>query len=313
MKTLKKISPISFLIFILIFPITSEAQLLNRIKRAAERGVSNAVEKKVESEAEKIAMRQIEKALLNLYGEDFANQSGMDFSKIMSGINADVETDEAYDFSGYAVMEIKSKDEKGKAADPMEIKSFLSDDPTITAMEMQGTDNGNSEGKMVMIYDFDRNASIILMDNEGEKTRMAYGFDFAKMSGAIPMEEMEESQDTPDYSFEKTGNTKTINGYSCEEYLMESDDATVRYWITEKPIQGNVSMWGQNNPWVNARMKNQNASNHLDLPEGNILEMFMESKTDESTAEILVKEINPNEGARFVMADYPSVFDGAKK
>ncbi len=314
MKGMQKIPAILFLIFIFIFPFGAEAQLVNRIKRAAERGVANAVEKKVETEAQKLAMRQLEKMFQNLYGDDFENQAGVDFSKIMSGINANVETADNYDFSGYALMEMKSTDEKGKSTDPMDIRSFFSDNASILAMEMLGNENkGKEDGKMIMIYDFDRNASVILMENDGEKSRMAYGFDFEKMSEGIKTEETEDMEENPDFKIEKTGNTKTINGYTCEEYRMDNEDATVHYWITDNPINENISIWGQNNPMINAKMKNQNHAYYQNLPKGNILEMFFESKKDKSSAEILVKEINDNETVSFVMADYQNVFQGAEK
>lgn len=315
---MKTIFNILFVCLLLIGPFSAQAQLLNRIKQAAEKGVSNAVEKKVESESEKIAMRQMEKALQNVYGEDFANSSGMDFGKIMSGISADVETADAYDFSGFSIMEMKSKDEKGKESDPVILKSFFSADASIMAMEFEADQKKKkSDGKMIMIYDLERNATIILMDNEGEKSSMAYGFDFAKMAEGINaeginMEAIERDSDEIDYSFTKTGKTKTINGYFCEEYLVDNEDANMHYWITEKPITGSASIWGQNNPFVNAKMKNQQA-HYQNVPSGNILEMLFESKKDKSSAEILVKEINDNAIISFSMAEYPNALKGMGK
>ena len=46
----------------------------------------------------------------------------------------------------------------------------------------------------------------------------------------------EESDDEGDFSYEsfKTGNTKTLLGYQCEEYLIKEEGSEVRVWSSEK-------------------------------------------------------------------------------
>src|SRR5690606_15494917 len=111
-----------------VFPFITEAQLLNRIKRAAEQGVINAVEKRVEKEVENATQRQLEKALGEIYGPSSEDPSGTyDLSKIMKGINMNATTENSYSFTGVAEMEITGTDEKGKAIDPMIMKTFLNE------------------------------------------------------------------------------------------------------------------------------------------------------------------------------------------
>ncbi|EOZ95568.1 hypothetical protein A33Q_2930 [Indibacter alkaliphilus LW1] len=281
---------------------------MNRLRNAAERGVSRAIEKTVENEAEKLAQRQLQKAFAGLYGED--GMPGVDWDKVLSGISSDVEVADQYDFTGYTVLEITGKDSKGKDMDPMKMKAFLSEDVQVMGMEVD-MDQGKKkkeDGTAIMIYDFSRNASIILMESEGEKQRMAYGIDLVKISEGIEVDE--EDMPEEDFTFTKTGNTKTINGYACEEFVMDSEDAKASYWITQQPIKGNNTFWGNENPFLTSKMKSKNQSYFSDLPKGNLMEMYYESKVDKSIVDMKVIEINDNQKQVFKMSDYPSVFAG---
>lgn len=306
---MKKLCKLLLVIF-LVNPFFADAQIMNRLKRAAERGVTRAVEKTVENEAEKLAKRQLQKAFEGLYGED--GMPGMDWDKVLSGISSDVEVADQYSFTGYTILEITGKDDKGKDIEPMTMKAFLTEDVQVMGMEVdmdQGKKN-KKDGAAVMIYDFSRNASIILMENEGEKQRMAYGIDLVKMSEGLEVEEDPENTETGDYTFNKTGKTKTINGYSCEEYVYDSEEGTGAYWITKEPIQGKNTFWGSDNPFLTSKMKNNNSSYFKDMPQGNLMEMNYESKIDKSIVDMKVIEINDSQKQVFNMSDYPSVFAG---
>ena len=99
----------------LLTSFSANAQFINKIKNAAERGVSRAIEKKVESEMEKMARRKLDKMFKDVYGTDDPSTIPMvDYEKMMSSIYNDIEVDESYEFEGFAVLEITGIDEKGK-------------------------------------------------------------------------------------------------------------------------------------------------------------------------------------------------------
>ncbi len=297
----------SFLfIFLMLCGMQAEAQILRKLKDAAERGVSRAVEKRVESEMEKVAQRQLEKVFGQIYGPE--GIPGVNWEKVLSGITADVPVADAYHFTGYSLMEMTGQDEKGENIAPTQVKALFSDSEFVIGMEIELIEKGVKEGTSLIIYDLERNASIILFENEGEKTRIAYGIDLEKMAEGIEVETDEEDISDLDYSWQKTGRTKNILGYTCEEYIGEDEESKAAYWITEKPIQGNSSFWGENNPYLNARMKNENKDYFKNMPQGNLLEMIFESKTDKSIMQMSVIEINDSAAQTFLMEDYPSAF-----
>lgn len=297
-------------LFLITIPFQAHSQILKKLKEAATRGVTNAVEKKVESEAEKLAQRQLEQVFSGIYGQE--GLPGMDMGKILEGISADVPVADSYQFSGYTVMEFTGQDENGKIQDPTKIKSFFSVEQSTLGMEIENKDKKQNESDPIIIYDLERNASIILFESEGQKTRMAYGLDLNKIAEGVEVDEAEmESEEIP--QFRKTNRTKTILGHLCEEYEAEDEDGKASYWFTEKPIQSKSIFWGESNPFLSARMKNQPTINFKDMPQGNLMEMHYTSLKDKSEMTMTILEINENYPQTFTMADYQNAFAGMQE
>jgi hypothetical protein len=296
----------------LLTSLSTNAQFINKIKNAAERGVSRAIEKKVESEMEKMARRKLDKMFKDVYGtDDPSTIPNVDFEKMMSSIYNDIEVDESYEFQGFAVLEITGIDEKGKQNEPVLLTSFYSENPKITGMKFTDPEK-QEDGTYVLIYDFNRNAGITLLENEGEKMRMTFEYDYAAMSETEISEDAEVLDKAEDVSFKKTGNFKTILGKDCEEYLIETDENITHYWVTKTPITGNTPFWSQNNPFLTARMKDQNPDLFNNLPTGNMMEAHVESKVDKSKIDMVIIELQENTKETFQMADYPSITKSMK-
>ena len=305
----------TFLFFsALVFLLTSfsvNAQFINRIKNAAERGVSRAIERKVESEMEKIARRKLDKMFKDVYGTDDPNSvPGVDIEKMMSSIYNDIEVDESYGFEGFAILEITGSDEKGKQNEPIHLTSFYSKDPKITAMKFTDPEK-KEDGTYVLIYDFNRNVGITLLENEGEKMRMTFAYDYAAMSlsdSAVGVS----GDEAEDVTFKKTGNSKIISGHECEEYLIETTENINHYWVTKTSITGQTPFWSQNNPFLTARMKDQNTDLFSNLPTGNMMEAHIISKVDQSKVDMVTIELEENSKQLFLMAEYPSMAKSMK-
>ncbi|SEJ46405.1 protein of unknown function [Cyclobacterium xiamenense] len=316
---MKFLFSISLFLMLSLIGLDAQAQLLKRLKNAASEGVTRAVERTVEKEVAKATQRQLEKAFSNLYGDMGEVEGGTpgetyDYSKIMSSINMDVETESAYDFSGVAVMEIQSTDEKGKADDPIVFNSLLSENPDYFGMEYIESGNKKSSEKSVIIMDHKNKATVMLMENDEEKSSMAFSIDWGGMMEAVESDPGAESEsfDASDITFEKTGNTKDILGYTCEEYRVVSEDTEGNYWISQDPIAGLESFWSKNSPFVTKKMKEENQEYFNNLPKGNILEMDFASKEDQSRSQMKMIEIDTNRANHFELADYPNVMKGAK-
>jgi len=88
------------------------------------------------------------------------------------------------------------------------------------------------DGDMLMVNDKDK--SIIVMNLKGFMTHMA---DKAK-----DMKDNKPSKDTADIkkNFRKTGNTKTISGYTAEEYEIKHDKDIINAWYLKADFDANL-------------------------------------------------------------------------
>lgn len=80
-----------------------------------------------------------------------------------------------------------------------------------------------------IIIDSENEAMVMLMEPEGEKT----GFAMAVNPDAIDNLASESYDDKPAEEL-KTGKTKTILGYTCQEYLIREGTSVIRIWSSEK-------------------------------------------------------------------------------
>ncbi|WP_075352316.1 DUF4412 domain-containing protein [Algoriphagus marinus] len=303
-----KIIGIKILLFSTLFGLstTSEAQFIKKLKQAASQGMENAIEQKVEEEAQKMMARQLEKQLAGLYGEDAQGAPvNFDMNKILAGIGEEVPTADSYEFTGFVTMELETKDEKGKSMDPITMKSFLGQNSEYTGMEISDPKNPNTI--TIMIFDMENKASILLMENEETKNSFAYKLDFDDV-----LDETSVSVEESNFKIEKTGNTKDILGYTCDEYFVKSEDGQGTYWITEDLINGSNSFWSSNSPFASSKMQEKYADHFANMPKGNFMEMDFTS-TDGSEVMMKVIDIQASQPKTFKMSDYPNMMQSMKQ
>jgi len=265
----------------------SQAQLLKKIQNAAAQGVENAATKRTSEASE----RKTNDAIDSMFG----------------GMMKAAPTEAEYSFSGYMVMEVTSTDKKGKSEDPTRIQYLLSENPEIMGMALN--DPKKTELSTVSIMDSKNQAMVMLMENDGEKSSFAIKLDYDKIQGMVD-EEMEEQTGNPNYKITKTGNKKTILGYSCEEYEVTSEDGEGIYWITEKPIDGLSLFTPQSNPMVSNKSIDKYNSMFSNAPKGSFMEMNFASK-DGSITDMKVIEIETKRPRKYKMADFPNPMTAA--
>ncbi len=294
----------------IIFSTPAEAQFIKKLKQAASQGMENAIEQKVEEEAEKMMRKEIENQLARMYGEN--GQSGpieFDMDKILESLGEEIPTESSYDFLGFVDLELISTDENGKAQEPIYLKSFLGESTSYTGMAMP--DPNNPSASNYMIFDTNNKASILLMENEGTKSSFAYKLDFdqiANDSSGIGELDYKAS----DFSITKTGNTKDLLGYTCDEYHVKSSDGEGNYWITEKMIEGTNSFWSTNSPFATQKMQESYADIFTHMPKGNFMEMDFTS-SDGSNIKMKVTDIQASQPKSFLMSEYPNMMQSMKQ
>lgn len=267
----------------------SQAQLLKKIQNAAAQGVENAATKKTRESTEKATTNAIE----GMFG----------------GMMQPAPTESDYSFTGYSVMEVTTTDKKGKSEDPMKIQYLLSSNTEF--MGMSFVDPKQPNASTVTILDTKNQAMVILLDDKGKKSSMAMKMDYDKMQEMVD-EESEEQLDTQDYTITKTGNSKSILGYTCEEYVVTTEDGTGNYWITEKPIDGFSMFSPQSNPMISTKTMDRYTSMFSNAPKGTFMEMIFTDK-DGTVTDMKVVELETNSPRKFQISDYPNMMAGAGK
>ncbi|MCF8378836.1 MAG: DUF4412 domain-containing protein [Bacteroidales bacterium] len=324
-----------------LFQIQAQAgnYLMNKAKQASQRAGQKSDEK-VTKEMNKEVDKGVEKVFNNLFGDekkeanpgtensdsnaDSVNSTNNQSStppkgsgsssddaranamlKAM-GINmAPVNVNETYDYSGNILMNVQSWDDKGKTEGIVEYKSFITKDNSGFAMEFK---EENKE-KAVMIFDYKNEKMIILSDDGETKSGMVteYAGMAEKMTEAVEnADENSETDEVTDYSeyregMKKTGKSKTIAGYKCDEYIYEDEETNVQMWMTDQ-LPADL--------WANMFSANVMSGNAMGFYGGFVMEMDQQDKNSQDRVYMLVKEVNENQSATLSTKGYQLISIG---
>ncbi|GAB2488394.1 DUF4412 domain-containing protein [Algoriphagus taiwanensis] len=202
---------------------SAEAQFIKslkeRVKMAAEETVQRKTEEKVVEKTDQVADKVLDAPFALLRGGNKESNGDQDpmamLEGMMSGTRASY--DEEYHFHTEVVMEFSSTDQK---IERQQMSQFYGEKAMMTTLPQ--TSNKT-------IVDFENRSSLIL--NEENGSGMAISLDF--MSGLMK-DAAEEDMDSQPMTFQKTGNTKEILGYTCYEVVGEDEEMQFQAWYTQE-------------------------------------------------------------------------------
>lgn len=221
---------ILFLAAAFLLPLNAEAQLGSKLKKKLEETVSKALEKEVAEE---------------VTGQDsLAEQEDrqMDLSRLGIG-KVTASYDENYDFRGMMRMKTEIYD-KGKHEGTMDADLWFDAVKGNIGMESQTvTDDDGQSISAVAIVDSKNKVMITWAVMEGGKTGM-----IMPIPDSLATETGEEVAETEDaVKIRKTGGSRTICGYRCEEYEVTEEDGKVvsNVWAADDlKLPGNRKLMG---------------------------------------------------------------------
>jgi len=294
---------------ILILPAASNAQVGNLLRnkmgkvvnagaKTVNKEIDNQIDTAVNKEADKArekgaARTEANKANNNQPAQsagstDQSGSGGSGSGQGMSGLfgnKIDLKYKEDYSFSSriYMMMEMYDKKDVTK----MDYFMFYSSSTPSVGIETK-TISTEEEGAVPvtaqMVMDGENKCFIMLTDINGMKMGMI---------SAIPDEnsapaEGKKKKDTPP-NFTKTGNTRVIAGYKCDEYTYKDidDNSTGKVWFT-KDAKLKIDKKG----WQNSSMATYYGN--PDFNEGIILASESYDDKGKLTAKSETKEINEN-------------------
>lgn len=192
------------LLSLFIFSIPSEAQILKKLKKKVERKVEDKVTDKLSDKA----ADETDSMMNQMMGEQMSNSAMMP----MGGNQVDLsEVPAQYDFNWkyYASINTTQGD--------IEMVYRLKNEAPYMGIEMhQGAD-------VLMVMDTRNDLMTMFFDSEGNKMMMASRMDPSKTGTAEDFYKDAQVKEIP---------SKSILGYDCQGYEVETDGHIVKFYVT---------------------------------------------------------------------------------
>lgn len=204
---------------------------------------------------------------------------------------------DSYDYTGNILMDLENWNDEGQSQGVIAYTTQYSDKNNGFAMVFKDKEKGNS----TMIFDYDNRLMIILGDDGKDKNGFvsplgSYKSDSISNS-EVPQDNSNVQQNIENnYSgFKKTGNSKNIAGYKCEEYNYEDEEDKISYWVTtELPAE----------LWTKMSTTNVFTSLNNGMTNGFVMESDQQHKNSKERTHMIVKEVNRNQSTNISTVGY---------
>lgn len=249
-----KTRTLSLVLLFMLMPALLNAQLGRMIKSQVEKAaniVAKESEKEAQRQADSIAQAKAEKAAKetskNVQEASQKNaaegqkdqkqtdqeQGGMNMGSLFGG-KVDLKYNDEYSFTSRLYMQSETYDKKGTVK--MDMFMFFSANSPSVGMETKSftDEKGNSTPVVsTMVMDAANKCFIILTDVNGSK--MGIISPVPDENSAQTQADGKSTQKTTPPVYTKTGNSKVIAGYKCDEYSYKStsDNTTGKVWFTK--------------------------------------------------------------------------------
>jgi hypothetical protein len=207
------------------------------------------------------------------------------------GLTDNVAYEPSYNFDAYIQMQITNYKKNGNVDDQVLYDSYVHKEDADYAMEFS-----NEDGKSTIIFDTKNLAMLILTESDEAKSGFATTIDPEAV--AERMEDYADESDLEPLNIKKTGKTKNILGYSCDEYLAEDEDSEAHIWISEKLGKEIRKEWMNNQQTFGAMFTQAYALN------GVAMEYDLLDKDSGEKTEMIVTRIDMNHSHSVSTAGY---------
>ncbi len=273
MRTKKHFKLLLAALLIIGYSQQTKAQFWKKFTKKVEKKIERKVENKLDRETDKTIDKTIN-------GEIISKKEDNKGKKKKSANKGQV-----LNFNQSIMLEVTSSEN-----DTMELQYFFNNkEKEISCMKIDPSKvkGGNNVGGDIYMV-FNKDSGALYMNMVGMKIK--------KEIGAAEMNKYDNSNKMDAIDIVKTGKTKNILGYSCNEYVAKKEDATTHIWATTSsfPIKGSfIPVLG---------MKNQNQK-----IKGFVLEIVMHSK--KGNGKVTVTKINPKSNLTINTGEYSSMFN----
>lgn len=283
-----------FLLFLLLFSLqtatNAQGWIIRRaINRKVEQKVDSAVDKSARDEAAKKQAEEQKQADQQNQGDNSEQKTGTtekagtkETGRGLFGGKIDIKYDDEYKFTGRIYMQMEMYDKKDVLKS--DYMTYFNESTMNAGMDMIPVDAKDNEKRVPTTFLFDaNNKSFMMLLNGDSKTGMISNIP----SDSAMAAQSKNQKNTSKATVTKTGNSKMIAGYKCDEYkVVEPDkDGYSNIWMTKDlKIKADKKYWGK-----------AGAPNYYGYPglEGSVM-LALESfdKNNKPAMKMETKEIN---------------------
>ncbi len=283
MKPIRLIT-LTLLISLLSFNST-QAQLLKKLKKRVQEATEDVIADKA---AEKVA-QETGKAMDSLLqiDPDYQPYSEAQLQQFMVQDSVDFSMEATYEFNTRVTyqMEFSSKDNSSIVDYGMwfsENENYMG--TQVKNIRSKEKNQQDMPASMLSVIDEKNQIMIIFMEDQ----KMAQVISMEKIK-EISVEENEEENTNTDFGgLKKTGQTKKILGYTCEEFVAVNDENNFSIWITDELELFQKNMFYSIN-------ESLGGNTFKDIPKdakGFMMEMHFENLVNGEKGKMIVTEIN---------------------
>ena len=271
-----------------------EAQLLKKLKKRVQEATEDVIAEKAAQKAEQEVGKTLD-SLLDIDPDYQANYQRQMSQFMLSG-SEDIPIEESYTFQTRVTYEFTMTERDQTSTVNYEMWFPKNDGYMGTkVMDQPDSDPKDMPSSVVSIIDDKNQAMIILM----EEQKIAQLLSMSKIQEIAEVEKETESEMTAFNSLQKTGNTKKILGYDCEEFYSQNETNKLTFWVTQ-----DLELF-QKNMFFNIS-KSLGGNTFENIPEtakGFMMEMRFENLSTVETGIMTVTDIKKSEKV-ITMADY---------
>jgi hypothetical protein len=268
-----------------MLPVTSNAQF-----GVLRKAINKKIDNKVDSAADKSAKddaRKKEQADQNKSGSSAAQSNGgtKETGRGLFGGKIDIKYNDEYKFTGRIYMQMETYNNKDVTK--ADYYTYFNGDSPNAGIEMMPTEvkEGNKAVLTTFLFDGDSRCFMMLLENGDSKTGI---ISTMPSDSAIAAQAKNQKGSNPEKAtITKTGNTRVIAGYNCDEYKIVDPEkgGYSNVWMTK-----DVKLKADKKYWSKAGMPT-----YYNYPgfEGSMM-LAMESfdKKDKPEMKMETKEIN---------------------
>jgi len=224
----------------------SQGYLLRRaLNRKIDQKIDSAVDKSAQDKAKENQQADKNKTATDQNANTNATEKGgtKETGRGLFGGKIDIKYNDEYNFTGRIYMQMETYDKKDVMK--YDYYTYFNANSLDAAIEMLPTEvkGDNKAVPTMFVFDNDNRCLMMLLENTGSKTGMI---------STIPSDSAMAAQtkkDNPEKAIiTKTGNSKVIAGYKCDEYKITDPekDGYSNVWMTKDvKIKANKKYWGK--------------------------------------------------------------------